>query len=744
MKSPAALLSAKAWPALAALCLVALARGPGLAADPEPTRGLTAVARPLGAAERAGEKVDPDGSAGLFVGVGAFEDNSGLERLNFTPDDAVALAHLFTLELQLLPPAHTRVAISTNPASRTALQFLAELKAAGVAVVDARRNSLLDALDDTVKKASSPDGLVVVSFGSHGFEEKGTAYIMPSDGRRKYVGTTGLSVQSVKDTLREARANKRILVLDACRETLGTEVRGEQRMNPALRDALRASEGFAIVASCGAGQLSWESPEFRQGVFTHFLLEAVRGGAGADAPDGLIRLGDASAYATRATRDWVRAQKREVQEPWFEGELARSIPLAVHPEALRRRETVREANARLDARRQEARRLLALAVAEDSENQLPADALASVRSTLDRVTGRDLEELLGELEALAQNTPRNRRIFAQYWKDRRAALGAPAGPVRVGGVVLAPLPSTAPSRPLVADSPATNRSGTEILDSLRLPETPKPTNARVRPLGLALALRAHLPEASATHPWTNEFGMPFVPVPGTRVLMCAWETPRSVYRVHALVDPTVATHWQAPAFVGGQIPTDGRAPVVQVNWADARKFCEWLTLRGRLNGKLTTNQLYRLPTDVEWSRAVGLADEVGATPAERGENAGRHYPWGDDFPPKKPVGNYRDTSATALVYNAKLELGDYRDGYPTLSPVGAFPPNALGIHDLGGNVAEMCEDLYRPGGKERVVRGGTWLEASEAGIRSGARKGWDPEGRNNVTGFRVVLAGRAD
>ncbi len=736
MKTSAVLRSATVWPALAALCLGVLSRG--VAA--EPVRGLTAVARPLEPAERAGEKVDADGSAGLFVGVGAFEDNSGLDRLNFTPDDAVALAHLFTLELKLIPPAHTRVAISSHPVSQRGLQFLAELKAAGASIGDARRINLLDALDDTVQKASSPDGLVVVSFGSHGFEEKGTAYIMPSDGRRKYVGSTGVSVQSVKDTLREARANKRILVLDACRETLGTEVRGEQRMNNAMRDALKASEGFAVVASCGAGQLSWESPGFQQGVFTHFLLEAIRGGAGADAPDGFIRLGDASAHATRATRDWVRAQKHENQEPWFEGELARSIPLAVHPEALRRREAVREANAMRDARRHEARRLLALAVAEDAENQFPADALASVRSALDRVTGRDLEELLGELEALSQNTPRNRRIFAQYWKDRRAALGAPAGIARLGNVAPAPLPAAAPLRPPVV-SPDTNRSATEFLDGLRLPDDPKPTPARTRLQGLALNLRAHLPDATAARPWTNEFGIPFVPVPGTRILMCVWETPRSVYRVHALADPTASTNWQAPFFIGGRIPTDDRAPVVQVNWADARKFCEWLTVRGRSNGRLTTNQFYRLPTDVEWSRAAGLAAETGATPAERGENAGRHYPWGDDFPPRTPVGNYRDKSATAAVYNAKPELDDYRDGYPTLSPVGAFPANTLGIHDLGGNVAEMCDDLYKPGGKERVVRGGTWLEASEAGIRSGARRGWDPDGRNNVTGFRVVLSG---
>jgi len=83
---------------------------------------------------------------------------------------------------------------------------------------------------------------------------------------------------------------------------------------------------------------------------------------------------------------------------------------------------------------------------------------------------------------------------------------------------------------------------------------------------------------------------------------------------------------------------------------------------------------YRLPMDLEWSRAVGLAKEDGATPKERDGTNGVDFPWGIDYPPTKAkVGNYADT-----VYHEKFPkdrwIEGYTDGYATTSPVGSFAP----------------------------------------------------------------------
>ena len=59
--------------------------------------------------------------------------------------------------------------------------------------------------------------------------------------------------------------------------------------------------------------------------------------------------------------------------------------------------------------------------------------------------------------------------------------------------------------------------------------------------------------------------------------------------------------WEDPGFD----QTDDH-PVVGVSWYDAKAFCEWLTLRERAAGRLPPDREYRLPTDHEWSVAVGL------------------------------------------------------------------------------------------------------------------------------------------
>jgi hypothetical protein len=64
-------------------------------------------------------------------------------------------------------------------------------------------------------------------------------------------------------------------------------------------------------------------------------------------------------------------------------------------------------------------------------------------------------------------------------------------------------------------------------------------------------------------------------------------------------------------------------------------------------GILSAFQRYRLPTDVEWSRAIGLPHETGATPAERSGGIKNVYPWGNRFPPPNDFGNYAGTESTA-------------------------------------------------------------------------------------------------
>lgn len=442
-------------------CLFVVTRG--LAAESQSSqRGLGAVARPLSDAERAAVGLPRESSAGLFVGVGRFDENSGLGNLRFTPDDAVALAHLFVVELDLLPPKNARLALGGEPRSKRGKELLAALSAKGVKVIGARRTELLDAIAEVSDLGASEAGLVLMSFSSHGFEEKGKAYVMPADGRRRFVESTGVSLQSVKETLRDSKAGKKLLFLDACRETLGSETRGEERMRGSFQQALAAAQGFGVLASCSVGQMSWESPDLEQGVFTHFLLRGIRGEAVSSKGDGFIRLGEVSSYAAAATREWVARNKRDVQEPWFEGELAREIPLAFDQRVAQQREAQRAAEAQLTQRRAHALDLLTEARKANRDlltGKLEDDVTAAVQT----LRGQPLTELLEQLEDLADPKAARVRSFVAWWRSR-------------------PQPS----------------SSTAILDGLLIPTTNRPTMGVARLTNFTVATPGSRPRLSTS------------------------------------------------------------------------------------------------------------------------------------------------------------------------------------------------------------------------------------------------------
>jgi serine/threonine protein kinase len=220
--------------------------------------------------------------------------------------------------------------------------------------------------------------------------------------------------------------------------------------------------------------------------------------------------------------------------------------------------------------------------------------------------------------------------------------------------------------------------------------------------------------------WQNSLGMPFVPVNDWH--MSAWET-----RVRDWEAFCAATNRQATKPDFKQTETD---PVVKVNWRDAVDFCQWLTEKERRENLLDETETYRLPTDQEWSQAAGLPNETGASPEERDGRVRDQFPWGSQWPPARGSGNY-------------AVIAGVDDGFGATAPVGSFLPDSSGIYDLGGNVWEWCFDLYKPGSRWGVLRGGSWANRQRSELLTSYRNVVDRNERDVIYGFRCVLVSEA-
>jgi len=219
-------------------------------------------------------------------------------------------------------------------------------------------------------------------------------------------------------------------------------------------------------------------------------------------------------------------------------------------------------------------------------------------------------------------------------------------------------------------------------------------------------------------PFTNSLGMKFVPVGDIRISI--WETRVQDYDLFV---QATGRRYEPTDFQ--QAPNH---PIVKVNWFDAVAFCKWLTDKEHDDNLIEDRQSYRLPTDREWSVAVGLQNEPGGTPQARDGKIKDQFPWGKQWPPPSSAGNYgssRRHGATAAV--------------------GSFKPNAFGLYDLGGNVWEWCADTYKggttPTGRDwGVLRGGSWATMNRLEMQSSYRNVVDRNERDVIYGFRCVLA----
>jgi serine/threonine protein kinase len=264
------------------------------------------------------------------------------------------------------------------------------------------------------------------------------------------------------------------------------------------------------------------------------------------------------------------------------------------------------------------------------------------------------------------------------------------------------------------------------------------------------ALVSHPSPPQPGKPWTNSLEMSFVPLGD--IYISEWQTRKRDFEAFVQATGYDAVggmssavtqngfklnemSWKAPGFQ--QAPDH---PVVGVSWEDANQFCAWLTKKERSEGTLATFQSYRLPTDLEWSLAVGLEHEKASNPRDRSEKIKAVYPWGSSFPPPNDVANYAGSESRVDTPETWNVIPGFHDAFPRTAPVSAFKANARGLRSIGGNVWEWCMDKFQNTMDWRTLRGGSWATSRAEEMLSSYRRGYGPLFRRDDIGFRCVIA----
>ncbi|MEO1689136.1 MAG: formylglycine-generating enzyme family protein [Pseudomonadota bacterium] len=188
-----------------------------------------------------------------------------------------------------------------------------------------------------------------------------------------------------------------------------------------------------------------------------------------------------------------------------------------------------------------------------------------------------------------------------------------------------------------------------------------------------------------------------------------------------LTDPTrwwryiPGANWLNPIGPRSSIQDLDDHPVIHIAFEDALAYAEW---RGR-----------DLPTEAEWEYAA------------RGGLEGADYTWGETY---HPVEGWKANTWQGAFPNRN----EVADGWLTTAPVGSFPANGYGLHDMAGNVWEYVLGDWTPRPDDpstahagvATIKGGSWLCAPNfcARYRPAARQPQEHALGANHIGFRTV------
>jgi len=292
----------------------------------------------------------------LLPGVNTFRATAfNNDRTESTPDEikielkaVEASSNLYILAIGLNEYKNTRYNLNYGRADAQAFADTVEQRGRGIFKeikkrtifdADATRANIEAAFSEIIKQ-SRPQDAFVFYYAGHGVmsenDSKNPAdfYLVPYEVLRIYgddggVITKGIAARNLRELLKNVRAQKQLIVLDACESGGAVEsiaMRGASEEKAIAQ--LARSAGVAVFASAGQDQVATEFGKLGHGVFTYSLLKGLSGEADGAPRDGKITIKELEAYINDQVPELTKRYRGKRQDPnsWTRGQ---DFPIAI-------------------------------------------------------------------------------------------------------------------------------------------------------------------------------------------------------------------------------------------------------------------------------------------------------------------------------------------------------------------------------------------------------------------------------
>lgn len=232
----------------------------------------------------------------LLVGVSKYRSPT-IASLKFPSKDAQALKDAF-VNIGKVPDSHIKLLTDD----------------------EATRDNILSGVTTFLKSNVKPGDDVLISFAGHGVAKgvglDAKSYFLGTDalgGSKAQLESSAVSLRDLCSKISELPARQFVLLDDACREdpTPGRRLKPNSRTDTQTQDTqIVPKEGMRATSvtfyACQVGQRAYEDATKEHGVFTYYILEAIKKAAGADA-NGRIEMGVLASYVSQEVTNWAKS-----------------------------------------------------------------------------------------------------------------------------------------------------------------------------------------------------------------------------------------------------------------------------------------------------------------------------------------------------------------------------------------------------------------------------------------------------